>query len=299
MSPTRYLAIVNPAARSGAARDTARQIEEKLTDLDVTFVNTEYPRHAVELAAASHPYDVICAIGGDGTIHEIVNGMMQIADGQRPCLGLIPLGSGNDTCRMIGSPTTIDEAIAVIRAGRTKAFDLGLCNETYFVNSFSIGLDALTVAATTKIKEETGRSGMLLYGQALIGTILFNLKPTVLDITIDGVTYRREVLLHTVTNGKTYGGGFRINPFAHPADGKLTMSRIEWMPALKTLTKIPSLLRATHHTLDEYETQEIESVTFSSVDGSELVAQIDGEILKGRTFAIEVRPFALRFVVEA
>ena len=294
---TRYLAIVNPEARSGAARQLKVEIEQKLADLDVTYRETTAPLDAIELAEQGRDYDVVIAVGGDGTVHEIVNGLMRIPQDQRPALAVIPVGSGNDTCRMIGAPTAIDEAIEVLRRGQSKTFDLGHCNDEFFVNSFSIGIDALTVAKTLKIKEETGRSGMLLYGQALIQIILFELKATRLDVAIDGVTVQRGVLVHTVTNGHTYGGGFKINPSAKPDDGTLTLSFIEWMPMLKTLTKIPALLRGTHPKLKEYSTEEVTAVTFTSSDGSELIAQIDGELLTGRSFAIEVRPAALNFIV--
>jgi len=294
---TRYLAIVNPEARSGAARRLKVEIEQKLADLNVTYLETTAPLEAIELAEQGRDYDVVIAVGGDGTVHEIVNGLMRIGEDRRPALALIPVGSGNDTCRMIGSPTDIDEAIAVLRRNTSKTFDLGKCNDEFLVNSFSIGIDALTVARTLKIKEETGRSGMLLYGQALIQIILFELEATRLDVAIDGVVQQRGVLVYTVTNGRTYGGGFKINPSAKPDDGTLTLSYIEWMPTLKTLTKIPPLLRGTHPKLKEYSVEEVTAVTFTSSDGSKLIAQIDGELLEGRSFAIEVRPSALRFIV--
>jgi len=294
---TRYLAIVNPEARSGAARLLKAEVERELADLDVTYLETAAPLDAIGLAEQGRDFDVVIAVGGDGTVHEIANGLMRIPDEQRPALAVIPVGSGNDTCRMVGSPTAIDEAIEVLRRGKTRTFDLGRCNDEYFVNSFSIGIDALTVTKTTTIKEETGRSGMLLYGQALMQIIFFELKPTELDVTIDGVTQRRDVLVHTVTNGHTYGGGFKINPSAKPDDGTLTLSYIEWMPMLKTLSKIPSLLRGTHPKIKEYQVEEVAAVTFASADGSELIAQIDGELLTGRFFDIEVRPAALRFIV--
>jgi YegS/Rv2252/BmrU family lipid kinase len=294
---TRYLAIINPAARSGQAARLRSAIKEKLSALDVTYRETEGPGDAIDLAAQSAGFDVVIAIGGDGTVHEIVNGLMRIEEDRRPALAVVPLGSGNDTCRMIGAPTDIDEAIEVIGCDRRRPFDLGRCNDRFFVNSFSIGIDALTVTKTTKIKEETGRSGMLLYGQALLQIILFELKPTVLDITVDGVTRRREVLIHTVTNGHTYGGGFKINPSAKPDDGTLTLSHIRWMPMLKVLRSLPALLRGTHPKIDEYDVTEIVSCRFESADGRMCTAQIDGELMEGRSFEIEVRPHALRFVV--
>jgi YegS/Rv2252/BmrU family lipid kinase len=292
----RYLAIVNPMSKSGKTEMLLADIKTKLSNLDVTYQETTHPQHAIDLAAGAMDYDAVIAIGGDGTIHEIVNGLMRIDETARPALAVIPCGSGNDTCRMIGSPLTIDEAIEVIKTGGRKTFDLGLCNETYFVNSFSIGIDAHTVARTRDLKEKTGRSGMLLYGQALLGIILRNMMQTSIEITVHETTENREVLLLAFTNGQTYGGGFRINPLAQPDDGTLTMTRIDSMSRSRVLSCIPSLLRATHLSRHEVWTQEVTHITCASADGQSLIAQIDGELIKGRIFRIEVRPHAFEFI---
>ena len=292
-----YLAIINPVAKSGAAARAIDGIRQGLSSLDVTYLETEYPRHAIELAAEAEGYSVVIAIGGDGTVHEIVNGLMRLDADKRPALGIIPCGSGNDTCRMIGSPLDVGAAIHTIARNNQRSFDVGLCNDTYFVNSFSLGIDALTVERTRRLKEETGRSGMLLYGQALLGIILNEMRPTVLDVTIDGNTHRHRVLLNAITNGQTYGSGFRINPMAKPHDGTLTLSHIDWMPRLRVLSYIPRLLRATHTTIPEYQSREITACTISDVSDKLITAQIDGELLKERTFEVEVRPQAINFVV--
>ncbi|MCL2492268.1 MAG: acylglycerol kinase family protein, partial [Coriobacteriia bacterium] len=110
MATTRYLAIINPAARSGEAAQIATEIKEKLSDLDITYIETSAPEEAIEIASTAADFDVVIAIGGDGTVNEIANGLMRIEEDKRPALAIIPVGSGNDTCRMIGSPTNVDEA---------------------------------------------------------------------------------------------------------------------------------------------------------------------------------------------
>jgi len=293
----RYLAIVNLTARSGYVARAIDDIKEKLSHLDVTFEQTQYGGHAVQLSASSAEFDVVISIGGDGTIHEIINGLMRIEQSERPALALLPCGSGNDSCRMVGSPLAVDQAIEAITRNKQRAFDIGACNEIYFVNSFSVGIDALTTERTKKLKKETGRSGMLLYGQALLEIILKHMHPTVLDTVIEGSTERYQVLLCAVTNGQTYGAGFRINPMAKPDDGTLTLSRIDWMTRLRVLLYLPRLLRATHTTLAQYHWQEITACTITGTENELLVAQVDGELIKERTFEIEVRPQAIRFVV--
>ena len=297
MTPLRYLAIINPAAKGGNAAFVGADVVKRLSALDITSVETSCPGDGLFLTAQSQDYDVVIAIGGDGTVHEVANGLMRIAEQNRPALSIIPCGSGNDSCRMAGIPLDIEAATQVLTANNQHWFDLGVCNETYFTNSFSAGLDARTVAKTIDLKQKTGRSGMVLYGQALIDTIFHDMHPSIIDIdTGDGV-HRREVLLCAITNGQTYGAGFRINPTARPDDGTLTLSHIDWMSRMRVLGCIPRLLRATHVEIPEYRVSEIVSCTLTAEDDQPLIAQMDGEILKERTYRIEVRPRSLRLVV--
>src|SRR5665647_2901885 len=94
----RTLLIINPAARHGRTAELVPVIEKLLESVvPHETVITERPGHAQDLAAAAENYDVVVAVGGDGTVHEILNGLMQIPEGRRPILGLLPTGSGNDT----------------------------------------------------------------------------------------------------------------------------------------------------------------------------------------------------------
>ena len=297
MTSNRYLAIINPVAKSGAAARAEHAIQHQLGDLDVTYARTECPGHAALLAGQARNFDVVIAIGGDGTVHEVVEGLMQLDEPSRPAVAIIPYGSGNDTCRMIGLPIDPTTAIGRIKTNQQRTFDLGICNGSYFVNSFSVGIDAQTVVKTIEIKEATGRSGMLLYGQALLGIILREMRPTLIEVTVEGETTRKETLLNAVTNGQTYGSGFRMNPTALPDDGTLTLSHIAWMPRHRVFVCIPRLLRATHPALNEYETREITHCRIASVDGQPLIAQMDGEVMRDATFDIKVDPQAIRFIV--
>ncbi|MCL2024485.1 MAG: diacylglycerol kinase family lipid kinase [Coriobacteriia bacterium] len=306
MPHSRYLFIVNPVAASGAAATRFEALASQRATLDHDVAFTEAPGHATEIAAHAHGYDVVVAFGGDGTTAEIVNGLMQIADEERPVLALLPCGSGNDSCRMAGVPLTIDAAFEVLRTGTPRSFDLGLCNDTYFVNSFSTGVDAQVVTRTHELKEATGHTGFALYGRALIDVILRNMKATIIEVTrkgsddrsdVDGAATRHDVLLCTVTNGQTYGSGFRINPSARPDDGTLTMSHIAWIPRWRVLSLLPALMRATHPRVKHYRVDEVIACTVTNVTDEPLVAQCDGEIVRERTFAISVRPQALRILV--
>ena len=123
-------------------------VQEILRNESVDYVTTSRPAHAVEIASNAASYETVIVIGGDGTVHEVINGLMTIDAENRPLLALVPSGSGNDSCRMAGIPLDIAEALTTILTGQLKAFDLGKCNDTYFLNSCSVGIDALVVAKT-------------------------------------------------------------------------------------------------------------------------------------------------------
>jgi diacylglycerol kinase family enzyme len=146
MSTGRALLIVNPAAKHGETEKVIPVIERLLQSVPHDTVLTTHTGHASEIAAAARDYDILVAVGGDGTVHEVLNGIMRHPEGNRPALGLIPTGSGNDTRRTLGIPTDIADAALVVASGGRRRFDVGLCNGIYFNNSFAAGLDARVTA---------------------------------------------------------------------------------------------------------------------------------------------------------
>ena len=117
------LLIVNPAARHGETKALVPVIEQLLGSVPHDTVMTEHTGHAADLASAAQGYEVVVAVGGDGTVHEVLNGLMRHPAETRPVLGLLPTGSGNDTRRTLGVST--DLAQAAIEA----AFGCRLINE--------------------------------------------------------------------------------------------------------------------------------------------------------------------------
>ena len=173
------LLIVNPNADLGRAWRAAadlRPIVEEFGGADWT--GTVYPTHAVEMArqAALDGYELIISAGGDGTIHEIINGLMQVPAEQRPYLGIVPLGSGNDFAYAVGMKKNPAYALRQIFSGTVKAVDVGRMQDghgrvEYFDNALGIGFDA---TVTIRSRRFTVVRGFLIYLIAVLQTVILN-----------------------------------------------------------------------------------------------------------------------------
>ena len=157
MGHGRTLVIANPAARHG---ETEKLIPSSSSCSPTSRTTCRSPTgmgHATELAAAAEGYDLVVAAGGDGTVHEVLNGLMRHPGATRPALGLLPTGSGNDTRRTLGVPTDLAQAALELATGERRRFDVGVCNGIYFNNSFAAGLDAKVTAKAVEYKVTNGR----------------------------------------------------------------------------------------------------------------------------------------------
>lgn len=304
---SRYLIIVNPAAASGRTAKLVPTMHELFADTDYELQTSASPGHSVELVTervVPEETTVVIAVGGDGTVHEVVNGLMSFDAGVRPALGIFSGGSGNDAARGFGIPKTPAEAAVVLRAEYARGFDIGRVNDRYFAGSFSIGLDALVVAKTIEYKASKGWSGSRLYYSALLNVIATQLKPIGLDISYHDEqdaehTLHANVLLSATTNGKTYGGGIAINPSARPDDGVLTLSWVDSLSVPATLMRLPLIVAGKHENLRVYHSDHISSARLSSSSGQPLAAQTDGELFTDTHFEVSALPDALRVIVPA
>ncbi|MBK5211804.1 MAG: diacylglycerol kinase family lipid kinase [Coriobacteriia bacterium] len=298
MPNKKSLVIINPFSKSGHTQTIIAKIKELFASVDADYAVTSGPLHAEELAAASRGYETIIVVGGDGTCNEVVNGLMRIEESKRPVLSLIPSGSGNDTCRMADIPLDIEKAVTIALTGKPKKFDVGKCNDRYFINSCSIGIDAIVVAKTLEYKERLKWSGPMLYGAALLHVITHDLHPIEVMLSADGGdACERLILLCAVTNGKTYGSGITINPSASPDDGHLSMATIDRVTIGKALRSLPKIMAKRIDEVDAYRTQEISEAILMPTEKRELVAQIDGEVFVGKEFVFTTYPRAVQIMV--
>lgn len=298
MTPGRMLLIVNPTARHGETEALVPALEKLLQSVEHDTVLTTHMGHATQLAAAAEGYDTIVAVGGDGTVHEVLNGIMVHPDGARPRLGLIPTGSGNDTRRTLGIPDDVTDATLALTSGTTRRFDVGVCNGVYFNNSFAAGLDARVTAKAVEYKVTTKRSGLWLYLTALLHVLFNELYSYRVRVSWDSEPAEdAELLIIAATIGPTYGGGFFITPDAVPDDGLLEVCVIDPLSLTQALVRLPFVILGKHTGMKPVHMSRRGSIVIESDEP--MPAQIDGEVMLERRYEISVLPGAIECVVPA
>lgn len=296
MAQARHLIITNPQARHGEAGKLAPIIETLLSSVPHDTVETTAPGHATELAAAAIGYDVVVASGGDGTVHEVLNGLMRIPSADRPALAVLPTGSGNDTCRTLGVPFDLAEATMLLATGEPRPYDVGVCNGIYFNNSFAAGLDAKVTAKAVEYKITKGRSGLWLYLTALLHVLFKDLGSFRISMAFDGADpIEVETLIVAITNGPTYGGGFKITPDSDPTDGLFDVCMIDPLGLGECLWRLPFVIAGKHTKMSVVRMSRHTSAVIDSP--VPVPAQIDGEVLLEKRYEVTILPGAIECVV--
>ena len=299
MPASETLLIINPAARHGETAKLVPVIETLLADLRHDTVITERMGHATEIATErGSDYSLVVAAGGDGTVHEVLNGLMTLPPERRPALGVLPTGSGNDTRRTLGIPTDLAAAALVLATGERHAFDVGLCNGVYFNNSFAAGLDAKVTAKAVEYKVTTGRSGLWLYLTALLHVLFNDLASFDMRIAFDGGPEQHyDSLIIAMTQGPTYGGGFFITPDAVADDGLFDVCMIDPLSLPQALMRLPFVIVGKHTKMKVVHMSRHSSIVIES--DHPVPAQIDGEVLLEKRYEIRILPGAIECVVPA
>jgi len=296
MADPRHLIIANPQARHGETEKLLPVIERLLQNVPHDTVVTERIGHATEIAAAADGYDVIVAAGGDGTVHEVLNGVMSHPAGSRPALGLLPTGSGNDTRRALGVPVDLAQAVLELSTGERRMFDVGVCNGVYFNNSFAAGLDAKVTAKAVEYKVTKRRDGLWLYLTALLHVLFNELDPFDVELAFDGEQPSQvRTLILAATNGPTYGGGFFICPDAVPDDGLFDVCMIDPLSLPEALWRLPFVIAGKHTKMKVVHMSRHTSFVLESAGA--VPAQIDGEVLLEKRYEVSILPGAVECVV--
>jgi diacylglycerol kinase (ATP) len=302
--PRKVKLILNPMADMGDAWRAANDLRPIVAEYgSADWSGTVYPTHAIELArqAALDGYDMVVAMGGDGTVHEVVNGLMQVPAEKRPVLGIVPLGSGNDFAHAIGIPLEADRALAHALKGEPSLVDIGLMTDEngrqeYFDNTVGVGFDAVVTIRSHKLPI---LRGFAMYLTAVIQTILLNHDPANMKVESDGEKWAEEALMFTICNGAREGGGFIIAPEAKNDDGILHYAMVKKCSRLMMFRLLPEFMKGTHTHFPQIRMGTCQ--TFNIVADRPMYIHADGEIftsfgsnLKGLTF--EILPKALKVV---
>lgn len=286
--------IVNPAAGRGTGHRLAPAIHDLLHSLGVSAeIHTSRSpgdvAACVQAALAEAP-DVVAVAGGDGTVHEAVNGWMR-AGGGAP-LAVIPAGTGNDFMKMFGAESGWRTACQRIAAGRTRRVDLGRCNDFYFANGLGIGFDAQVARAANHIHWLRGNA---IYGVALLKVLLFEHQRPRVRLRQAADTFETDITLIAVQNGRVEGGKFLLAPRAEMDDGALDVVLAAGMGRIGLLRLVPRVLRGTH--LAHPKVTAFRSTALSIESDAALPVHADGEIYAPvRHFDIAVLPRALTLI---
>jgi len=287
-----FLFIVNPKAARGKAARVSENLRDQCRNLNLDFdmVFTENPRHATELAAqGTEKFDTIVVVGGDGTVNEVVNGVV----GTSANFGIIPVGSGNDFVRVLGIPLSTKDALDNLCAGNTRKVDLALAGTRYFNNGLGIGFDAWVVQESLSIKYLRGN---IIYLTAVLKTVYKYKSPRV-RLTYNDVIRDEKLFMITVGNGTSLGGGFKLTPNAVVDDGLLDLNIISDLTKLKVFRNLIGVYSGNHIHLPEVTTDRTTDLVIESDE--EFAAHVDGELLglDLRKLEVHIVPKALKVIV--
>lgn len=296
--------ILNPMADMGNAWRIARDLRS-ITEQHggIEWSGTVYPGHAIELAreAGIHHYDKVIAMGGDGTVHEVINGLMKVPERIRPVLGVVPAGSGNDFSHAVGISTNPTEALLRALDGEPSAVDLGLLTDEhgkkeYFDNTIGIGFDTVVTIRSHRLPLVRG---FLMYLTAVIQTILLNHDFMKMQIETEDQKWEQSNLLLTMCNGPREGGGFLLAPDAKVDDGILHYAMIKNVSRPMMFRLIPEVMKGTHGRFKQVTMGACRKM--SVIADRPMYLHADGEIYSGfgtnlRQVSFEVLPNALKVV---
>ena len=301
--PEKIKLILNPIANHGRSLQMAADLRPLMAGYNADWGASDYPGHATQLArqAGEQGYDLVAAVGGDGTVHEVVNGLMQVPEKKRPALGIIPLGSGNDFAHILGIPVNPAEALRSALTGGPHPLDVALVRDQngraeYFNNTLGIGFDGVVTIRSRKI---TRIHGFLMYLVAVVQTIILNFKPMNLHVETESETWDLPTLMLTLGNGPREGGGFLVTPEARLDDGILHYATIRKISRLMMFRLIPEVMKGTHGRFKAVRMGTCRKMAVTS--DQPLYIHADGEIYAGfgtdvRRLAVEILPGAIHFM---
>lgn len=291
------LVLLNPAANRGNMHKHRAIVRQRAELEHAEYIETRLQGEAKERAEQAARDDrPIIIVGGDGSVHEVVNGIL--TSGKRVPLGIIAAGSGNDfACNTLNLPRDPQAAVDHAFNGQLVEVDAGLVNGRYFANSFSVGIDADIAVAAGKMKKYPFMSGLRLYYTTTVKQLLFGYgRCPWLSFTLDGDEHltksvESRYVLMAVTNGPTYGAGFRINPQANHTDGLFDVCTIDYTPLLRALKLLPIVKKGEHESLPEVTFYRARSLSIRS--RHPVNVQMDGETTCATSYHAEILPGAL------
>ena len=291
--------FLNPVAGRGRAGRTIPQVTRLLDSVGLVHVlvasESVGDLESKVFDAASAGAEKILVAGGDGSIHEVVNGILR--SGRPIELGVIPIGTGNDFAKACSIPVGWEDAITEL-AGRLQSntparlIDAGRMNDRFFANGAGIGFDAKINRIARDIQ---WRIGDLVYLAAVFKGMIDGVTTPHVTMKFSGQTVEGPITLANVSNGAWVGGMFHIAPMARNDDGELDLVIAGAVTRLRIMALLPMLMRGTH--IDQPEITHARITQCEITTTAPVPSHLDGEVQPLQTnFEFEVLEGALRLM---
>jgi len=298
-----FFIVINPSSGNTNFKKSWETITHflKLKKINFSYSFTEYRKHEVILVdkAIKQGYRNIISVGGDGTLHHVVNGIMKqrYIKTSKIKLGVIPLGTGNDWIKTYGNPLSIKKSINIIISNKTIYQDIGYINMLdnkieYFNNLAGIGYDGYIVNKLTSLKK-IGSIAFLISG--LYG--LFFYKKKKYQIKINNISLNKKCLMILVGLCKYSGGGLRVTKNPNPLDGLLDITLVKNFSFFELLFNIPKLYNGKIVNHKKVSTFKTKKIIVKNISNNNSFIEADGEIIGINNFNISIIPQAIQFII--
>lgn len=287
MKTKKLCLIYNPYAgrrKLASQLDTVIRIFQESGN-KVSIHRASSPEDIELVASQCGDVDRMVIAGGDGSIHQAVNGLLKIAAAKRPALGVLPVGTANDLAFTLGLPKGISEACKVIAKGNELMMDTGMVNGRFFVNVASAGLlTDVSQKVDTRVKNTLGQLAYFLKGIESLPSF----KPFRVEYERDGIKYSDEIVLLIAANGHSVGGVRKFVPKASLTDGKLDVLMVPsagWPETIRLLLSVLSGERSKSDKMKEFQTSDLTVVTDRAI-----ISDLDGEDGPESSWHIKIGP---------
>ncbi len=304
MSTPQVKVIVNPVAGASTTYRKWPKISSFLRHIGLPFEfqYTEGVGHAIELAreAANNGCQFLVAVGGDGTVHEVANGVLLSKDLSEATIGIISTGTGGDFIRSAGIDRDYIKACSSLTSAKRRLIDVGVVeyyndgqrNKRFFINSSGIGFDAAVAEISNQLPKFLG--GTIPYIIGLLRSMI-GYKNKSVTISMNNRIETKRILSLVVANGCYFGGGMRVAPLAFIDDGLLDVISVGDMGKLELLRALPTIYKGTHINHPKVETTKTTQVKIESFEKFSVHA--DGEFLGEGPVSFGLIPSALSVAV--
>ncbi|HET6402698.1 MAG TPA: diacylglycerol kinase family protein [Candidatus Kapabacteria bacterium] len=294
--------IYNPVSGDRSRAEQLRHIRESLGNR-FPWMATALPGDITSLArkAAMEGAKTIVAVGGNGTVHDVVNGMMSVEAPLRPSLGILPIGTGNDFAQAARIPSDLEKALELVLNGKSHPVDLGSMenergDKVYWANSCGIGLNGRAAIRAGRIQAFKGE---MRYIAATLAEMMLFKAVKEADLTVDNHRLSEGFSLLTLGNGPREGGGFLMTPGASIEDGYLDLLFVGPLSMMGLLALLPSARKGTHLKSRAVFTRKFSTLHLKAYEP--LAIHTDGEIFAApsdniREISIQVHPGAIRVI---